>query len=39
MGWGSSLLGFLALAMTPLPFIFYRYGERLRKVTLFNVEF
>ncbi|KAI6782008.1 putative transporter -like protein [Emericellopsis cladophorae] len=39
MGWGSSLLGFLALAMTPLPFIFYRYGERFRKVTLFNVEF
>lgn len=39
MGWGSSLLGFLALAMTPLPFVFYRYGERLRKITLFNAEF
>lgn len=38
-GWGSSLLGFLALAMTPLPFLFWQYGERIRKIRLFNVEF
>jgi len=30
-GWGNSLLGFITLAMLPLPFIFYKYGERLRK--------
>lgn len=28
--WGSSLLGFLALAMTPIPFLLYHYGPRLR---------
>ncbi|KAH7138829.1 benomyl/methotrexate resistance protein [Dendryphion nanum] len=30
LGWGNSLLGFLALAMCPLPWIFYTYGERIR---------
>lgn len=30
LGWGNSLLAFVALAMCPLPFIFYRYGERIR---------
>ncbi|KAK6209988.1 major facilitator superfamily protein [Colletotrichum tabaci] len=29
-GWGNSLLGFVALALTPIPFLFIRYGERLR---------
>jgi hypothetical protein len=31
MGWGNSLLGFIALAMLPLPFVIQRYGEFLRK--------
>ena len=31
VGWGNSLLGFVALAMCPIPVIFYRYGERIRK--------
>ncbi|KAF2734462.1 putative MFS multidrug transporter [Polyplosphaeria fusca] len=30
LGWGTSLLGFLSLAMAPLPWVFYRYGERIR---------
>lgn len=30
LGWGNSLLGFLALAMAPLPWVFYKYGERIR---------
>lgn len=30
LGWGNSLLGFIALAMIPIPFIFLRYGEALR---------
>ena len=30
LGWGNSLLGFIALAMCPIPFLFYWYGERLR---------
>jgi len=29
-GWGNSLLGFVALALSPIPFIFIKYGERLR---------
>ncbi|KXJ91756.1 major facilitator superfamily domain-containing protein [Microdochium bolleyi] len=30
-GWGNSLLGFVALALTPIPFLFIRYGQRLRR--------
>ena len=29
-GWGNSLLGFIALAMTPIPWVFWRYGEGIR---------
>ena len=38
-GWGSSLLAFIALAMIPVPVIFYRYGERIRSKNLFNKQF
>ena len=31
LGWGNSLLAFITLAMLPLPWMFYRYGEGLRK--------
>lgn len=31
-GWGNSLLGFVALALAPVPFLFMRYGERLRSI-------
>lgn len=30
LGWGNSLLGFLSLATCPLPWIFFKYGERIR---------
>lgn len=30
LGWGNSLLGFLALAMVALPIIFNTYGEKIR---------
>lgn len=30
LGWGNSLLGFITLAMCPLPWVFFRYGERVR---------
>lgn len=30
MGWGNSVLGFIALAMVPLGPLFLRYGEWLR---------
>lgn len=31
LGWGNSLLGFIALALAPVPFLLSWYGERLRK--------
>jgi MFS transporter, DHA1 family, multidrug resistance protein len=30
VGWATSLLGFCTLAMAPIPFLFWRCGERLR---------
>ncbi|TEA18306.1 MFS transporter prlG [Colletotrichum sidae] len=30
LGWGNSLLAFVGLAFVPVPFLFYKYGERLR---------
>jgi hypothetical protein len=31
LGWGNSLLAFVALACSPVSFIFFRYGEAIRK--------
>lgn len=31
IGWASSLLGFVTLALMPIPFIFYVWGPRLRQ--------
>jgi DHA1 family multidrug resistance protein-like MFS transporter len=33
--WAGSLLGFLAIAFMPIPFLFYIYGERLRKTSAY----
>lgn len=33
LGWGNSLLAFIALAMAPLPVVFKIFGERLRNVS------
>lgn len=30
LGWGNSLLAFIAVALLPIPFLFLRYGERIR---------
>ena len=30
LGWGNSVLGFLSVAMIPVPYFIYRYGARLR---------
>ncbi|RAK90677.1 MFS general substrate transporter [Aspergillus costaricaensis CBS 115574] len=30
LGWGNSLLAFIALAMAPVPYILMRFGERMR---------
>ncbi|KAI1300596.1 putative MFS transporter [Xylaria venustula] len=29
IGWGNSVLAFIALAFVPVPFLFYKYGEKL----------
>ena len=39
LGWGNSLLAFIALALCPVPIIFYVYGERIRKNPRFRVNF
>lgn len=31
LGWGNSLLGFLAIMFLPVPWLLYRYGRRLRE--------
>ncbi|KAI1809723.1 major facilitator superfamily domain-containing protein [Poronia punctata] len=36
LGWGNSLLGFICVAMIPLPIIFYKFGARLRKTERFR---
>lgn len=38
MGWGNSLLGFLALAFVPLPLIFTRFGKQIREKWPVNLE-
>lgn len=31
LGWGNSLLGFIAIALLPVAFLLMKYGEYLRK--------
>ncbi|KAF2398111.1 multidrug resistance protein [Trichodelitschia bisporula] len=38
LGWGNSLLGFIALAMVPMPIIFWKYGERIRTSPRFQMN-
>ncbi|RAL04138.1 MFS transporter [Aspergillus ibericus CBS 121593] len=38
LGWGNSLLGFLALAFVPVPIFFNRYGQRIREKYPVNLE-
>ncbi|KAH7367026.1 polyamine transporter 3 [Plectosphaerella cucumerina] len=37
LGWGNSLLGFLTLAMVPLPLIFFLFGARIRGRSNLNI--
>lgn len=38
LGWGNSLLGFLMLALCPIPYVFYVYGERIRTHPRFQMD-
>ncbi|MCJ1314537.1 hypothetical protein MMC25_008219 [Agyrium rufum] len=39
IGWGTSVLGFIAVAFLPLPLIFWRFGERIRESKISQVQF
>lgn len=36
VAWAASLLGFLTLAMVPVPFLFYSYGKKIRSFSGFS---
>lgn len=38
-GWGSTLLGLIALAMTPISWVMYKHGEKVRTHPRFQVQF
>ena len=38
LGWGNSLLAFIALALCPIPFGFYYFGEKVRTHPRFQVK-
>ena len=38
-GWGNSLLAFIALLMTPISWLLYKYGERIRNSKIGSVQF
>lgn len=38
LGWGNSLLAFVALAMWPIPLFFWYYGEKLRTHPKFHLK-
>ncbi|KAF9890222.1 hypothetical protein FE257_006134 [Aspergillus nanangensis] len=39
LGWGNSLLAFIALALAPIPGLFHVFGERVRTSPRFTVKF
>ena len=39
LGWGNSLLGFIAVLMVPVTIIFYKKGEAIRTHPRFQVKF
>ena len=38
LGWGNSLLGFIAMALLPIPVLLTRYGERIRTNPRFQIK-
>jgi len=37
LGWGNSLLGFIALALIPAPLLIYKSGGKIRKRFPINI--
>lgn len=38
LGWGNSLLAFIAIALWPVSWLFFKYGERIRMSKRFKIE-
>lgn len=38
VGWATSILAFFTLGMAPIPWIFWRYGERIRRATKYETS-
>ncbi|KAK5719966.1 Efflux pump rdc3 [Elasticomyces elasticus] len=39
LGWGNSLIAFIAIGLGPIPWFFYYYGEKLRTHPKWQVKF
>ena len=39
VGWGTSVLGFIAVAFIPVPFVFWKFGQRIRESKFSQVSF
>ncbi|KAF2794387.1 MFS general substrate transporter [Melanomma pulvis-pyrius CBS 109.77] len=39
LGWGTSVLGFIAVVFMPMPLVFWMFGERIRKSRFTQVTF
>ena len=39
LGWGTSVLGFIAVAFIPMPAVFWFFGERIRNSKFAKVTF
>ena len=39
LGWGNSLLAFISLALWPVSWLIWQYGERIRTSERFKIEF
>lgn len=38
IGWGTSLLGFISIAFLPVPLMFWKFGERIRRSRVSQVR-
>ena len=38
LGWGNSLLAFIAIGLSPIAWVFLKYGERIRKSPRFQLD-
>ncbi|KAF8854548.1 cycloheximide resistance protein [Acephala macrosclerotiorum] len=39
LGWGTSVLGFIAVAFIPMPLVLWKFGQRIRESRFSKVEF